>query len=137
MSPDSIARAAVDSLGVAFLAGDANAVLENFAASGDILYAGSEPGEIALGHAALRALLQELFARDERYSWSATSVVTTGGDDQLYLVAEADLLVHPHRSGTTAATPSEQIRYRVSGVIEREHDTWSWRMCQGSEPAEA
>jgi len=136
MSPDSTARAAVDSLGEAFLAGDPDAVLRSFATSGAVLYAGSEPGEIAVGRAALRALLEDLFAREERYSWRARSVIATRGDDHtLYLVAEADLLVHPHWNGTTAATPSEQVPYRVSGVLERDHDTWSWRMCQGSEPA--
>jgi hypothetical protein len=131
---DSIAAAAVDALGTAFLSGDIDTVLPHFAATGDPVYVGSEPGEVAVGRAALRALLEELFSRDERYSWRTTRVTVTGRDDVLHLVADADLLVHPCVNGT-AGPATEQAPYRITGVLEREPEGWRWRLCQGSEPA--
>jgi len=131
---DSLAAAAVDALGTAFLSGDPDTVLRHFATTADPIYAGSEPGEVALGRAALRSLLEDLFSRDERYSWRTTRVAVTGGDDVLHLVADADLLVHPCVNGT-AGPATEQAPYRITGVLEREPEGWRWRLCQGSEPA--
>jgi ketosteroid isomerase-like protein len=123
---DRAARA-VDELGDAFLSGDTDAVLALFADVGEVVYAGSEPGEVAVGKNAIKALLDELFARDERYSWRATSVVTLENGGRWYVVAECVLTVHP--SG-------EQVPYRVTGVLEYEGAAWRWRLCQGSEPAQ-
>jgi SnoaL-like protein len=134
---ESIAKDAVDALGGAFLAGDPDAVLRQFATTGEPIYAGSEPGEVAAGRSALRSLLEELFARDERYSWRTTSVTSTGGADVLHLVAEADLFVHPCANGAAAGPATEQVPYRITGVLEREPEGWRWRLCQGSEPAQA
>jgi hypothetical protein len=90
---------------------------------------------VAAGRAALRSLLAELFSRDERYSWQTTHVTSTGGDDVIYLVAEADLFVHPCANGSTAGPATERVLYRIAGVLEREPGGWRWRLCQGSEPA--
>jgi hypothetical protein len=133
---DSIAAAAVDALGTAFLSGDPDAVLRYFATTADPIYAGSEPGEVAVGRVALRSLLEELFSRNERYSWRTTRVASTGGDDVLHLVADADLFVHPCADGSAAGPATEQAPYRITGVLEREPEGWRWRLCQGSEPAE-
>ena len=132
----SIASDAVDALGAAFLSGEPDTVLAQFATTGDPIYAGSEPGEVAVGRAALRALLGELFGRDERYSWRTTSVTWGGGSDVVHLLAEADLFVHPVRDDTTGPA-TEQVPYRITGVLEREPAGWRWRLCQGSEPAQA
>ncbi len=133
----AVARVAVDALGAAFLSGDPDAVLRQFATTGDPVYAGSEPGEVALGTAALRSLLEELFSRNERYSWRTTSLRSTGGDDVVHLVAEAELFVHPCATGSAAGPAAEQVPYRITGVLEREPDGWRWRMCQGSEPTQS
>jgi len=132
---EAVAGAAVDALGTAFLSGDADAVLRQFATAGDVVYAGSEPGEVAVGRAAVRALLADLFSRDERYSWRTTGVASTGGPDIRYVVAEADLFVHPCPDGSVVGPATEQASYRVTGVLEREPEGWRWRLCQGSEPA--
>ena len=121
----AVATQAVDELGAAFLSGDTDAVLLLFADVGEVVYAGSEPGEVAVGKPALKELLAELFARDERYGWQATSVVAVEDTGRLYIVAECELTVHP--SG-------EQVPYRVTGVLELHGAAWRWRLCQGSEP---
>lgn len=131
----AIAAAAVDALGTAFLSGDPDTVLRHFATTGEPIYAGSEPDEVAIGRDALRSLLAELFSRDERYSWRTTGMTSTGGDEVVHLVAEADLFVHPCASGSATGAATEQVPYRITGVLEREPDGWRWRLCQGSEPA--
>src|SRR3712207_46543 len=67
----SIAREPVDRLGAHFLRGDVEAVLAEFTESEDVVYAGSEVGEVAAGRTALRSLLTDLLGRSERYSWTA------------------------------------------------------------------
>ncbi len=131
----SVSRAAVDRLGLLFLEGDVDAVLEEFAYSDALIYAGSESGEVAVGRAALRALLVELFSREERYSWLAGDVHEVTGGDTVHLVAEVELTVHA-RDGGTRWRPEERLPYRLSGVLQHEPGPaqWRWRMCLGSEP---
>jgi hypothetical protein len=134
----SVAREAVDRLGVRFLQGDVDGVLAEFAPTGDIVYAGSEPGEVAVGHRAVRALVEDLFGRAERYSWRAAEVHEIVTHDRVHLVAEAELTVHVP-DGSTGWRPDERLPYRLTGVLEREPvpgpTLWRWRLCQGSEPA--
>lgn len=126
--------AAVDGLGTAFLTGDPDTVLDCFASIGEVVYAGSEPGEVAVGREAIRTLLEGLFARAERYSWRTTSVSSAGTPDSRYVVVDADLFVHPVTDA--AVEPAvETFPYRISGVLERETAGWRWRLCHGSEPA--
>ena len=77
MTPQE-AAAVVNALGDSFATGDVDAVLERFTDHGQVMYAGSEQGEVAVGLPALRRLLADLFSRDERYSWRCTSVHITG-----------------------------------------------------------
>ena len=128
--------AAVDSLGAAFLSGEPDVVLDLFATTGDVVYAGSEPGEVAVGKEAIRPLLEALFDRAERYSWRTTSVAAVGTSDTLYVVADTDLFVHA-ATDAPGDPAVDQFPYRISGVLEREGAEWRWRMCHGSEPAEA
>lgn len=133
---DSLAVAAVDTLGAAFLRGDPDTVLGHFASSGTVIYSGSERDEVAAGRPQLRSLLVDLFARDERYAWHTTSVVTTGDEHVLHLVAEATLRVHAHAEGVTTVLAVEEIPYRIVGTLERESVGWRWRVCHGSEPGQ-
>jgi SnoaL-like domain len=131
----SVGRRAVDRLGAAFLTGDADAVLAEFVADEDVLYAGSELGEVAVGRGPLRELLEELVGRDERYSWVAGTVHEVATDDRVHVVAEAELTVHA--GGPDRWRPAERLPYRLSGVLERgpgASGAWRWRSCQGSEP---
>jgi hypothetical protein len=99
-----------------------------------VLYAGSEAGEVAVGRAALVALLQDVLGRDERYSWTATDVHEVASGSSLHVVAEAVLTVHVPGSGGWEAV--EELPYRVAGVLEQASGSvWRWRSCLGSEPA--
>ena len=135
----SAGRDAVERLGAAFGSGDVDAVLAEFASSGEVIYAGSEVGEVAVGRSALRTLLEQLLERDERYSWRAGAVHELVSGAQLHVVAEAELTVHVPGPGGWQV--EERVPYRISGVLERDAGTvpgsvqgWSWRSCVGSEP---
>jgi hypothetical protein len=127
---------AVNRLGDAFASGEPDRVLSEFVSGDEVMYAGSEPDELAVGRSALRKLLAELFAREERYHWSCrhTHVVTTA--QGVFAIATATLTVRA-AGGDGAATEgsaSESFPYRVSGLLEQSHGNWRWRACLGSEP---
>ena len=131
MTPQQ-AAATVDGLGAAFATGDVDTVLARFVPDGDVIYAGSEVGEVAVGTAALRLLLGELFARDERYSWRCDEVHVAAGSAGFAVLADATLFVDPVAGGER-----ERFPYRVSGVLEAHDHEWRWRLCQGAEPVPA
>jgi hypothetical protein len=126
---------AVDELGTAFHSGDPDAVLALFADTGEVVYTGSEPGEVAVGRAAFATLLDDLFAREERYCWRAVSVAAVEDAGRLYVVAECDLTVHPIGPGNRTGPATERAPYRISGVLEQQGSAWRWRLCHGSEPS--
>jgi hypothetical protein len=131
MTPQQ-AAAVVDGLGAAFATGDVDTVLARFVPDDDVIYAGSEAGEVAVGTVALRLLLEDLFARDERYSWRSDEVHVAAGSAGFAVLADATLFVDPVAEGER-----ERFPYRVSGVLEAHGGDWRWRVCQGAEPAPA
>lgn len=120
--------AAVDRLGAAFGARDVAAALACFVPDADITYVGSEAGERAEGRAAVEALLADLFARDEAYSWRAREVSVHRYGPVAFLIAETDATV------VTDAGGREQFAYRLSGLLQLVDGEWRWRACMGSEP---
>jgi uncharacterized protein (TIGR02246 family) len=136
MTHDEIA-AAVNRLGDAFAAGDPDQVLSQFAPDDEVMYAGSEPDEVAAGRPALRALLTEVFGRDERYHWSCTHAYAVETAQGVFVLADATLTVHTAGpDGAPAKTPAtESFPYRISGLLEHHQGHWRWRACHGSEPA--
>lgn len=133
MTPER-AGAIIDALGESFAVGDVDAVLGQFAATGEVMYAGSERGEVAVGHSGLRLLLTPLFERAERYSWRCDSVHLSACADGFVVLADATLFVDPW-PGTLNGAGRETFPYRVSGLLEDEDGSWRWRFCHGSEPA--
>jgi hypothetical protein len=129
------AASLVDALGDAFAAGDRDRALAAFVSDGDVVYVGSEPGEVAFGHRALRTLLGALFDRDERYRWRCHSAHVAETPDGVVIVAETILTVEPVTETTDAAGEVVSLPYRVTGLLERSPHGWRWRLCQGSEPA--
>jgi hypothetical protein len=125
---------AVDALGAAFRAGDSEAALDQFATRGPVVYAGSEPDEVAVGRDAVRALL---FTRDERYSWRTVECHAASSGKLAYVVADVLLLVHPVESSSRTDVICEEVPYRLSGVLERVSNGWRWRLCAGSEPVDS
>jgi len=131
------ASSLIDRLGDAFAAADVERVVAMFADEGDVIYAGSEPGEVAVGQSALRVLLTDLFSRVERYSWRCRSVHTVTCATGVIVVADATLLVYAgtHAGGNDESQPQQTAPYRVSGLLENSTAGWRWRFCHGSEPA--
>jgi hypothetical protein len=136
MTHDEIA-ATIDRLGDAFASGKPDRVLSEFVSDDEVMYAGSEPGELAVGRSALRRLLTELFERDERYRWRCSHAHVLQTVHGVFVVADATLTVHPVDEQGAATDPSadDSHPYRVTGLLENSHGTWRWRCCHGSEPA--
>ena len=122
------AAVAVERLSAAFAARDVQAALACFLPDHEIGYAGSEHGESASGRIAVGALLAEVFARDEAYSWTVRSATVHLNGASAYVFAEVDGLV------TTDAGEVEPFPYRISGLLEAAGDDWLWRHCHGCEP---
>ena len=119
----------VDRLGRAFLARDVEAALACFVPDEDITYVGSESGESATGRTAVRELLAGLFARDEAYSWQATSATVHSLPGAAFVIAEADGTEHA-ADGSVSPFP-----YRLTGLLSRRSSgAWLWRAVQGAEP---
>ena len=131
MTPEE-AGAVIEALGAAFAAGSVEAVVRRFAPEGEVMYTGSEWGEVAVGLPALRQLLTELFARGERYSWGCDSVQAVACGAGFAVLADATLFVDasPHDPDVARQT----VPYRVSGLLEGHDGDWRWRVCHGSEP---
>jgi ketosteroid isomerase-like protein len=93
----------------------------------DALLIGSEPGEIAAGREAIRALIGTLFARSARYIWDWESVDIRVDGDLGWLFAEGQV-VRTDGEGRVA------VPYRLSAVLGWDGSRWSWRLFHGAEP---
>jgi hypothetical protein len=132
MSPKE-ASDIIHALGEAFRAGDVDAVTEQFVTEGDVMYAGSERGEVALGLTELRSLLTDVFARNERYSWHCEAVRVAACPAGFAVLADTTLFVDPYPD-TKDGAGRLTLPYRLSGLLENENQDWRWRFCHGSEP---
>jgi ketosteroid isomerase-like protein len=126
--PGTVLQAA-QRLAGAFRARDLHAAMDCFAEADDIAYVGSEPGERANGRAAVAALLTEVFARPEAYSWNIQEANVFARDGVAYLSCEATGHV------SADAGHEESFPYRLSGLLEHSESGWLWRACHGCEPS--
>lgn len=119
---------AVGLLAAAFRQRDLQAALACFMPDDDIGYLGSEPAECADGRAAVAALLADLFARPEAYSWDVQAASIFTADGIAYLSCEAIGRVH------TDDRAAQSFPYRLSGLLQHTPSGWRWRACHGCEP---
>ena len=105
-----------------------------FTDQGEVTYAGSERGEIAVGLPALRLLLADLFSRGERYSWSCDSVHVTACAAGFAVLADATLFVDPWPSRATRPDARERSRIASAASSRCPTTSWRWRVCHGTEP---
>lgn len=130
MTPGADATAvlrAAEALSNAFDSRDLGAVLECFADGDQVTYVGSQPGELAVGRAAVVELMADLFGRPEAYSWQLTEPVVWTHGDVAGLFSEAV-------GRARGVDGTQEFAYRLTGSLERVNDRWRWRICHGSEP---
>lgn len=118
---------ALDALSRAFAAQDLDAALACFVDDDDVMYSGSEAGEVAAGQQELRALLTDLFNRKVTYSWHTTEVWSCCRGD--FELVAADAVGHARGPGE-----DEDFPYRLTGVLSRDTDGLRWLHLHGSEP---
>jgi ketosteroid isomerase-like protein len=120
-------RELLERLNQGFARRDVQRVLNLFASGPEIMFIGSEPGEIAAGPEQLRNLLAGLFARGEIYQWRWGELHLSVTGDIAWLVAQAVLLVE-------GPEPLE-LPYRITLVLQRCNSAWLIAHYHGSEPA--
>lgn len=124
---EALVHDAVAALSDAFAARDVDAVLACFA-PGEVLYAGSEAGEWAIGRPALAALLDEVLGRDEAYAFAPVMPRGVRRGGLLHVLCDAT------GTATGRSGESETFAYRLTGVLEQHGERWLWRSLSGSEP---
>ena len=124
----SAAAEALHNLSTAFAARDVEAALDCFVSHDDLIYSGSEVGEVAAGREELGVLLAGLFGRDVAYSWHVTKIWSRSRGALELVTAEA--IGHARGGGEDA-----DFAYRLTGALSLEGEGWRWLQLHGSEPA--
>lgn len=93
----------------------------------DAMLVGSEPGEVARGREAIRALFAGIHARPYRVTWQWDSVDATVEDEVGWFFAEGSVVIEQDGGQT-------RLAYRLAGVLHQFDGQWRWRLFHGSEP---
>jgi ketosteroid isomerase-like protein len=93
----------------------------------DAMLVGSEPGEIARGREAIRALIAGIHSKSYRVTWQWESVDATVEGEIGWFYADGTVVIED-------AAEQRRLAYRLAGVLQRVNDTWRWRLFHGSEP---
>ena len=101
------------------------AVVDDFAPDGMLV--GSEPGEIARGHAELVPFFERLLAGPNSiiWEWDTLDIHAVGG---LGWIFAEGVVVLDGPAGV------RRLPYRLSAVLEASGSGWKWRLFHGSEP---
>ena len=101
------------------------AIADEFAP--DATLVGSEPGEIARGREAIRALLAGIHAKPYRVTWQWDSVDATIEGETGWFFAEGSAIIDD-------GGQQRRLAYRLAGVLHLMDGHWRWRLFHGSEP---
>ena len=93
----------------------------------DAMLVGSEPGEIARGREAIRALIAGIHSKSYRVTWQWESVNATVEGEIGWFYADGAVVIED-------AAEQRRLAYRLAGVLQQVNDTWRWRLFHGSEP---
>lgn len=120
----------LDKLAAAFASRDIEQLLALFSTRPDTTYAGSETDETATGPVQLRQLLTEILRRPHTYHFTF--------DTPRCALAGRALCVLADGTGTQTShdRDPDTFRYRITGVLVPEQDTWVWLLLTGSEPTQ-
>jgi len=104
------------------------AIVDEFVAGEDTLLVGSLPTDSARGRAQLERHFRSYFDRSETYGfmWREVDVAVRGA--VAWLHAEGELVIH-------GPDGDRREPYRLTGVLEKHHGRWMWRLFHGSHPA--
>ncbi|MDQ4086754.1 MAG: nuclear transport factor 2 family protein [Pseudomonadota bacterium] len=89
----------------------------------------SDAGEVASTRSELESLLSGIYALPVQVTWRWNQVMTKLAGNVALVFAEGDLML----SGSDGI---ERRPYRMSGMLQRSHGRWLWRLFHGSEPAQ-
>src|SRR5438876_904196 len=122
---DQAILARLDRLGALLFARDPAIVDELWSDLGFRLV-GSEPGEIADTREGLAQLMNGLFSRPVRLTWSWTSRKVTRQGELAWIFAEGHVVA-------TAPDRADRLPYRLVCILQRVAGDWRWRLFSGPE----
>ena len=94
----------------------------------DATLVGSEPGEVARGREAIRALIATFHGLPARFTWEWDRIDHGIAGAVAWFFAEG-AAVKEDANGARTRRP-----YRLSGVLRAEGPSWQWLLFNGSEP---
>ena len=128
---DSI-LATLSTLNAACAARDPNAFIELFEDSDDILFVGSDKGEVFRGRETTRGFMQGLYGLPFVFSFDLADVVLHHDGDQAWVFVDGNMVRTGDRGnevGKVGRSP-----YRFSVVMVRRDGGWRWQVFHGSVP---
>ncbi len=93
----------------------------------DVMLVGSDKGEICKGKEQLRAWLSAIFAH-ANFSWEMKTIDIDANGKTAWVFVNGTMIIQ-WDTGQTKRTP-----YRFTGIMVRKHNTWKWRLFNGSIP---
>jgi hypothetical protein len=114
----------------AFEARDLEVAMACFADAPDVMFAGSDADDYALGTDAIAGVLHDIFARDESYSWSVRTIEHADGGG--FRIVLADITTTVRRADDVEVWPLQ-----LGGVLQADGECWRWRNVSGVLPCPA
>lgn len=125
-------RATLAALNAACAARDLTAFTSLFDAEGEILFVGSDQGEVFNGREAARRFMETLFGLPFVFSFDLRRVNIRQEGDSAWVFVDGDML----RTGDRGAAKGKLGRspYRFSVSMVRRDGHWRWQLFHGSVP---
>src|ERR1035437_2263488 len=133
MQDDQVAvRSTLDALNAACANRDIRAFMELFGDSDEILFVGSDKGEVYQGRKATADFMQMLFNLPFIFSFDLKNLTLRQDGNTAWIFTDGNM-IHTGDKGNAAGNVSTKP-YRFSVTLVKHDGRWSWRLFHGSVP---
>lgn len=133
MQDDQVAvRSTLDALNAACANRDIRAFMELFGDSDEILFVGSDTGEVYQGRKATADFMQMLFNLPFIFSFDLKNLTLRQDGNAAWIFTDGNM-IHTGDKGKAAGNVSTKP-YRFSVTLVKHDGRWSWRLFHGSVP---
>ncbi len=126
-------RSTLSALNAACAARDLDAFMALFDESDDILFVGSDKGEVFHGREAVRGFMRKLYGLPFVFSFDLTNATVRQEGDHGWVFVDGNMIRTGDRGD--AAGKVGKGPYRFSIVMVRRPAGWKWQLFNGSVPA--
>jgi uncharacterized protein (TIGR02246 family) len=124
--------ATVSALNAACAARDLAAFVALFDNNGDILFVGSDKGEVFRGREAAKGFMQGLYGLPFVFSFDLETVVMHQDGDQAWVFVDGNMVRTGDRGDAVGKVGRSPYRFSIAMV--RRGGSWRWQMFHGSVP---